>query len=102
MHRQVGDLTIDDAGLARRGLLVRHLVLPGGLAGTREFARWLAEEISPDTFVNIMPQYRPVGAVGYAVPDTGPAELTRPLAVREYREAMEQARAAGLRRLDGW
>ncbi|MBI4644031.1 MAG: hypothetical protein HY743_10005 [Deltaproteobacteria bacterium] len=54
MHRQVGDLVIDDAGGARRGLLVRHLVLPDGLAATKEVMEFLAREISPDTYVNVM------------------------------------------------
>jgi acetyltransferase-like isoleucine patch superfamily enzyme len=59
MHRQVGDLVLDSEGIAVRGLLVRHLVLPGGLAGTEEAMRFLAEELSPDTYVNVMDQYRP-------------------------------------------
>mgnify|MGYP006285061613 CR=1 FL=1 len=59
MHRQVGDLKIDDRGIARKGLLVRHLVLPNGLAGTGEISRFLGEEISKDTYINIMAQYRP-------------------------------------------
>jgi putative pyruvate formate lyase activating enzyme len=59
MHRQVGDLKIDDDGITRRGLLVRHLVLPGGLAGTDEIAAFLAEEVSEETYINIMDQYRP-------------------------------------------
>ncbi len=61
MHRQVGDLVLDEHGLARRGLLVRHLVTPGGLDQTREILRFLAHEVSPNTFVNVMPQYRPEG-----------------------------------------
>jgi len=61
MHRQVGDLTMDDSGIARRGLLVRHLVMPEGLAGTRNVIRFIAAEISPHTYVNIMSQYRPCG-----------------------------------------
>ncbi len=61
MHRQVGDLMLDDSGIARRGLLVRHLVMPDGLAGTREVMRFIAAEISTDTYVNIMSQYRPCG-----------------------------------------
>ena len=59
MYRQVGDLQIDEDGLATRGLLVRHLVLPNGLAGTQEIVRFLAEEISSNTYVNIMDQYHP-------------------------------------------
>ena len=61
MYRQTGDLTMDDSGIARRGLLVRHLVMPDGLAGTREVMRFIASEISTDTYVNIMSQYRPCG-----------------------------------------
>ena len=59
MHRQVGDLQIDGRGIARRGLLVRHLILPNNLAGTQEILRFLAQEISQDTYLNLMDQYRP-------------------------------------------
>jgi len=59
MHRQVGDLAMDEDGIARRGLLVRHLVLPNGIAGSEEVVRFLAEEISRDTCLNLMDQYRP-------------------------------------------
>jgi putative pyruvate formate lyase activating enzyme len=68
MHRQVGDLTFGEDGLARRGLLVRHLVMPNHLDDSREIFKWLAEEISPDTFVNIMDQYRPQHQVGTRLP----------------------------------
>ena len=61
MHRQVGDLVLDDEGLAVKGLLVRHLVMPGCLEETREILRFLAQEISVDTYVNVMDQYRPCG-----------------------------------------
>ena len=64
VHRQVGDLAFDEDGLARRGLLVRHLVMPGGIASSREVLRFLAEEISPRTYVNVMGQYFPAGKVG--------------------------------------
>jgi putative pyruvate formate lyase activating enzyme len=93
MHRQVGDLVLGEDGLARRGLLVRHLVLPGGLAGTPEVMRFLAG-LSPRTWVNLMAQYRPCYRAG-EVPELGrrptPAELGG---------ALEAARAAGLERLD--
>jgi len=94
MHRQVGDLVIDpdSSGIpvATRGLLVRHLVLPGGLAGTAEAARFIAEEISRDTYVNIMDQYRPCHkAYGHPV-------LGRRLTRQEFEEAVASARAAGL------
>ena len=58
MHRQVGDLVIEN-GIATRGLLVRHLVLPGGLAGSTQIIDFIAREISPNTYVNVMDQYRP-------------------------------------------
>ncbi|HID88779.1 MAG TPA: radical SAM protein [Anaerolineae bacterium] len=94
MHRQVGDLVLDERGIALRGLLVRHLVLPRGLAGTPEIARFLAEEISPDTYINIMDQYRPCYRARQYPP------LDRPITPREYEEAMEAARRAGLHRFD--
>ncbi len=94
MHRQVGDLQIDERGIAQRGLLVRHLVLPKGLAGTNEIARFLAEEVSPDTYINIMDQYRPA----YRACDY--ARLQRPITQEEYATALRQAREAGLHRFD--
>lgn len=94
MHRQVGDLVLDERGIARRGLLVRHLVLPEGLAGTPEVARFLVEEVSGDTYVNVMDQYRPSYKAG-AIPP-----LDRPTTREEYDEAVEQARRAGLHRFD--
>ena len=93
MHAQVGDLRIDEDGLAWRGLLVRHLVLPGGLAGTERVLAFIAEEISRETYVNIMAQYFP----HYRARDYPP--LDRPLAREEYREAMAIARRLGLTRL---
>ena len=95
MHRQVGDLRRDEDGLARRGLLIRHLVLPGGLAGTGEVVRFIAEEISPDTYVNLMAQYRPA----YRAREHPP--LDRALTAAEYAAAVGLAQCAGLRRLDG-
>ena len=94
MHRQVGDLVLDDTGLARRGLLVRHLVMPEGLDQTREILRFLAREISTETFVNLMPQYHPAG---YAARHP---TINRPLSSAEYREAVAIARHEGLQRLD--
>jgi putative pyruvate formate lyase activating enzyme len=91
MHRQVGDLVIQD-GIAKRGLLVRHLVLPGDLAGTAEVVRFLAEEISRETYLNVMAQYRPeYSACDYP-------ELDRRLTVKEYRDAVKLAAEAGLTR----
>jgi len=92
MHRQVGDLVIDGRGIALRGLLVRHLVLPGGLAGTAEVVRFLGEEISRDTYLNIMEQYRPCYRA-FEHP-----ELARRITKEEYRQALETARRAGLHR----
>lgn len=94
MHRQVGDLTLDAQGLATRGLLVRHLVLPEGLAGTAQIARFLAEEISPDTYINVMGQYRPAYCAAQE-----PA-LRRRVTAAEMAEAVRAARAAGLHRFD--
>ena len=94
MHRQVGDLVADEPGVARRGLLVRHLVLPDGLAGTREIMEFLAREVSPDTYVNVMGQYRPCGRAG-----EHPA-LRKFLTALEHEQAQQLAREAGLTRLD--
>ncbi|HWP01730.1 MAG TPA: radical SAM protein [Methylococcus sp.] len=99
MHRQVGDLQLDDRGLAYRGLLVRHLVLPEGLAGTEKVLSFLAREISPDTYLNLMDQYFPC----YRAYDYPP--LARSITAEEYRQALEIARRCGLQRLDrrrGW
>lgn len=95
MHRQVGDLIIDDRGIALRGLLVRHLVLPGGIAGTAEIIRFIAEEISKDTYINIMNQYYPC----YKAFEHPP--LDRRITTQEYAEAIDMALKAGLRRIDG-
>ena len=93
MHRQTGDLEIDEQGLALRGVLVRHLVLPGGLAGTAAIMRFLADNISTNTYVNIMDQYRPCWkAVNYP-------PLDRRITDEEFEEAVAAAKAAGLRRL---
>ncbi len=77
MHRQVGELRFGPDGLARRGLLVRHLVMPGQLDEASSIFRWLAEEISPDTYVNIMGQYRPAYEVGRLAEDH-PTGASRP------------------------
>jgi len=94
MHRQVGDLQIDDAGIARRGLLIRHLVLPGGLAGTRKIMRFIAQKISPDSYVNVMSQYRPCGR---AVEVNG---LDSPLSPGDFQSAVQAAKEEGIKRLD--
>ena len=94
MHRQVGDLVMDDRGVAQRGLLVRHLVLPQNLAGTAQIARFLAEEVSPDTYLNVMAQYRPTyKAHEYPEIDRGPSP-------EELQDAVDVALDAGLTRLD--
>ena len=96
MHRQVGDLQVDGQGIARRGLLVRHLVLPNRLAGTGEVVRFLAREVSTHTYLNIMAQYRPCHNA-FDIP-----ELSRPLLREEFKEAIDLARRQGLKRLDGY
>jgi putative pyruvate formate lyase activating enzyme len=93
MHRQVGDLLVDEQGIALRGLLVRHLVLPEGLAGTSEVVRFLAS-LSRDTYLNVMDQYRPCYKAGHLPP------LDRPITRAEYQEAVRLAQEAGLYRLD--
>lgn len=93
MHRQVGDLQVDENGLAVRGLLVRHLVLPGDIAGTRAVMEFLAGEISPATYVNIMDQYYPA----YRAREY--PELGRRITRKEYSRALDIAREAGLTRL---
>jgi len=94
MYRQVGDLFLDQRGVARRGLLVRHLVLPEGLAGTAHVMRFIATEISIQTYINVMDQYRPMHKA-YLHP-----EIARPLSRQEYVDAISETLACGLRRLD--
>ena len=94
MHRQVGDLKIGEENLAVRGLLVRHLVMPGGTDETGEIMTFIAREISTGTYVNIMPQYRPCGR-GKEMPP-----LDRLPTPKEFAEAMDAATKAGLTRLD--
>lgn len=93
MHQQVGDLEIV-GGIARRGLLIRHLVMPSGLAGTREIMEFIAKEISLNTYVNIMAQYRPSGEA-----DKFP-KINRAITHKEYREARNIASSFGLHRFD--
>lgn len=96
MHRQVGDLQVDEHGIAQRGLLVRHLVLPGRLAGTGEVMRFLAQEVSANTYLNIMEQYHP----SYKASEI--PQLSHPLSRHEYNEAADLAHQQGLYRLDGY
>jgi len=95
MHRQVGDLEIGPDGIAKAGLLVRHLVLPGGLSGASQVFRFISEEISRDTYINIMDQYRPCG------PGPLPPPLDRRITREEYEAALKEAKRVGLWRIDG-
>jgi putative pyruvate formate lyase activating enzyme len=94
MHRQVGDLLLDKNRIAQRGLLVRHLVLPEGLAGTKDTLEFLAREISLNTYVNIIDQYHPC----YRANEYPP--LNRRSSSQEYQETLQIARNFGLHRLD--
>ena len=96
MHRQVGALKFDERGLAKRGVLVRHLVMPEAIAGTSEIMKFLAEEISKDTYVNVMEQYYPAGRVNSEKFE----EINRRVSDNEFEEALDQAREAGLWRFD--
>ena len=96
MHHQVGPLVVDDQGLARRGLIVRHLVMPGALDETRAILQWIADTLGRETYVNLMDQYYPAGKVSAAQYP----ELNRRLSSREFGEARTMARELGLRRLD--
>jgi putative pyruvate formate lyase activating enzyme len=94
MHRQVGDLKLDEQGVAQCGLLVRHLVLPHKLAGTREVVHFLAQEVSTNTYLNIMAQYHPCYQA-FDIP-----LVSRPVNTQEFHEAIELARQQGVDRLD--
>ena len=94
MHRQVGDLVLDENGIAQRGLLVRHLVLPENLAGTLKVLAFLAQELSPNTYLNLMDQYYPCYRADVYPP------LDRPITREEYRSALGLAEKFGLTRLD--
>jgi putative pyruvate formate lyase activating enzyme len=95
MHRQVGVLKVDEDGIALRGLIVRHLVLPNNLAGTDKFVQWVARQLGTGTYVNIMGQYRPEHRA------TRYPELARRLTSGEYAQAVRWARESGLTNLDG-
>jgi putative pyruvate formate lyase activating enzyme len=96
MHRQVGPLVFDEHGVALRGLLIRHLVMPGLGDETRLILKWIADELGPDTYVNLMDQYSPAGKVGNA----DYVEINRRITSKEYQTALETAETVGLRRLD--
>ena len=92
MHRQVGDLVLDRQGIAVRGLLIRHLVMPGGLAGTNRVLDFIASRVSVDSYVNVMDQFRPCFKA------TRIPELSRPVTRGEYLESIAHARSVGLSR----
>ena len=94
MYRQVGDLVTDESGIAQRGILLRHLVLPSGLAGTRHIMKFIASKISLNTYVNIMPQYRPCGRADEI------KDLSVYLSQKDYKLALEEAMEEGIERLD--
>jgi putative pyruvate formate lyase activating enzyme len=95
MHRQVGELTVDERGIAVRGLIIRHLVMPQNIAGTDKFVKWVAGKLTRSTYVNIMAQYRPEH-LARKYP-----ELSRRISNEEFSRAVGWAREAGLSRLDG-
>lgn len=94
MHHQVGDLIVDDRGLAVKGLLIRHLLMPGALEETKQILDFISSALSPATYVNIMDQYRPLGTI------VEHPELGRPVNPEEYQQALAFAEQAGLTRLD--
>lgn len=98
MHRQVGPLKFDENGLALHGIFVRHLVMPNRVAGIREICRFLANEVSRDTYINIMNQYRPEGRV-LKIPQKY-EDISRSITHAEYQEALKIARDEGLHRFD--
>jgi putative pyruvate formate lyase activating enzyme len=91
----VGLLKVDSRGIARRGLILRHLVMPNNIAGTDRFVKWVARELSPRTFVNLMDQYRPAHKA-FKHP-----EIARRLTNAEWAQAAEWAMAAGLKHWRG-
>lgn len=97
MHAQVGELKVDEQGLELRGILVRHLVMPGLLDDTREIMNWIADDLSRDTYGNGMDQYYPAHKA-----ETEPrfAEMNRGITADEFCSALELARAVGLWRFD--
>ncbi|MFQ5937025.1 MAG: hypothetical protein ACE5LB_11530 [Acidiferrobacterales bacterium] len=94
MYRQVDDLVLDENGIALRGMLIRHLLLPEGLAGTNKVLAFIAQELSPNTYLNLMDQYYPCYRADQYPP------LNRPITRGEYRAALDLARKYGLRRPD--
>lgn len=95
MYRQVGNLVVDSCGIALKGIIIRHLVLPYDLAGTRKVMQFIYKTVSPNACVNLMSQYRPCGRA-HEIP-----ALARPLSPIEYRNARKAAEEEGITRLDG-
>ncbi len=93
MHEQVGPLEISDEGLATRGVLIRHLVMPGMLDSTRRILEWIAAKLGPDSYVNLMDQYRPAGKVS----ESRFPQINRQLSDSEFRDATQIAQGLGLR-----
>jgi putative pyruvate formate lyase activating enzyme len=92
MYLQVGDLKTDAFGIAKRGLLIRHLVLPNNIAGSDDVLKFIADEVSKDSYINIMKQYSPYfKASGYK-------ELTRRITDEEYQRVLNKAKEMGLLR----
>jgi putative pyruvate formate lyase activating enzyme len=94
MHRQVGVLQTDERGIAKRGMILRHLVMPDNLAGTDKFLRWVITNLSRDTYVNVMAQYHP-SHKAFDFP-----EIARPLNMDEWTQAVAWAKQSGLTNLD--
>ncbi|MBN2060295.1 MAG: radical SAM protein [Deltaproteobacteria bacterium] len=94
MHRQVGDLFLDDRGIALKGIIIRHLVMPENVAGTSEIMDFIAREVSKCSYINLMDQYRPCGKLEKEDP------INRRLSAEEFREALLITRRKGLNRLD--
>jgi len=94
MYRQVGELIVDSSGMAERGLIVRHLILPNNLAGSRESLTWLAQEVSPNVTISLMSQYHPTHKA-YNYP-----QLSRSINISEHEEALRVMAEAGL--AEGW
>jgi len=94
MYRQVGNLVIDKKGLAQKGLILRHLVLPGRLAGTKEIFKFVKEELSLEVYINLMGHYHPAGEASKYPP------LNRPLTREEFEEALKELKALGFTKFD--
>ena len=94
MHRQVGVAKPAEDGLMKRGLMIRHLVMPNGVSGTEKVISWIAENLPSDTYVNLMSQYRPM----YKASEYD--AISRPVTAAEYAAAVQHARKSGLTNLD--